>query len=283
MKTIFSYLLLAFIAVAFFSCSESENLLPGEENVETRASSPLLIASPTEVYFTDVSVETRVRDTVNVKVAGLPLLAMLTDFEVIIQGPDVLQFGWTDPELGLAEFLQALLGGGVDIPVSYRPYTHGSHEAELLITASLLGLVAPVQITVPLHGNTTALPIPQLVSTIPVNGGTVNFDGPVEGSDKGEYHVDFIFDQNIVIYNSNLIHLENITSANTAGLQVINGNTLRATIWEIPGVTVPNAVILEENAIISAQATDGDRASGFVQGNAKIKLDYQAVGDIPGN
>ncbi|MDU1905848.1 MAG: hypothetical protein E6772_13810 [Dysgonomonas sp.] len=281
MKTIYSYLMLAFLAVTVSSCSESEDLIPIETRATTQANSPLLIASPTAVYFTDVEVETRVRDTVNIKIAGLPLLASLTNFEVFIQGDDLFDFGYEEPELGLVEFLQALLGGGVNIPVSYRPYTHGSHEAELLITASLLGVLAPVQTTVPLHGTTKALPIPKLVSTVPVNGGTVEFDGPVSGSDKGEYHVDLIFDQDIVIYKSFLILLANQTSANIAGLQVINGNTLRVTIWEIPGVTVPNVVVIGEDAIISAKATDGDKASGNAQGNTLTRLDYQAVGDIP--
>ncbi len=283
MRKIYSCLMLAFMAIAISSCSESEDLTLPDVNTETRADSPLLIASPTEINFTDVVPETRVRDTVNIKVAGLPSLGVLTNFDITIQGEDLLEFSYSEPELGLTEFLQALLGGGVNIPVSYRPLNHGSHEAELLITASLLGVLMPVQITVPLHGSTKPLPIPELIFSIPLDGGTVGFDGPVEGSDKGEYSLYLVFDQDIYINNSYLIYLENYTSANIANLEVIDGNTLRATLWEIPGVTIPNALVIDENAIISAEATDADKAAPFVQGNAKISLSFQAIGDIPGS
>lgn len=276
-KKIYSWSLAIILAVFTVSCSESEDLIPMDAELKAvsaaQDNSPFLVTSPTEVYFTDVEFNSIARDTVNVKIAGLPLLATLTSFDIIIQGPGRSHFRYEVPQLGLLEFLQALLGGRVDIPVSYQPYIPGSHEAELLITASLLGVLAPVQTTIPLHGN-TSYPIPQLVNTIPVNGGTVEYDGMVPDSDRGEYHIDFIFDQDIQLNRGAFIQLEKLTSASIVNREIVNGNTLRIKVWEIPLASLPNTVVIFPNSVISTQAG----GLGDVKGNTLIRLDYIANG-----
>ncbi|MCD7901274.1 MAG: ubiquitin family protein [Bacteroides sp.] len=151
-----SLLMLAFLAVFAISCSQSEDLSPAEQLPETRADSPMLMAAPTEVYFNDVEVGATTNETVNIKIAGLPSIGALTSFDCVLQGPDTDQFSFEDPQLGLAELFGALLGNGTDISVSYSPTEAGPHEAELLVTTSLLGLLMPLQITIPLHGSTTS-------------------------------------------------------------------------------------------------------------------------------
>ena len=70
MKTVYTYLTLALIAVFIISCSESEDLTSGELLSETRASSPLLIASPTEVYFNETTLYCTTNETINIKTSG---------------------------------------------------------------------------------------------------------------------------------------------------------------------------------------------------------------------
>lgn len=280
MKTIHSYLVMTFVAIIMVSCSQSEDLLPIEENVETRANSPLLIASPTEVYFEDVAIYDDVRDTINIKTAGLTSLAVLTNFQLTIQGPDQSRFIAINPGLSLISLLQALLGGGVDIPVIFIPNRGGAFEAELVITASLLGVLMPVQITIPLHGTAQEVAPLKLLYTVPEDGGTVEWDGKVPDVagtiDKGQYHIDFVFDQNIIIKDYASILLEGITTAQIRSRTVINGNTLRLIIWE-DATTLQNTIIIEADAIISADGTELEK------GNERIKLTYQATGEIPDN
>lgn len=279
MKTVYTYLTLALIAVFIISCSESEDLTSGELLSETRASSPLLIASPTEVYFNETTLYGTTNDTINIKTAGLSSLSALTNLDITLQGADALNFEFTRPQLSLSQLLQALLGNGIDIPVAYNPIEYGSHEAELLVTASLLEVLMPIQTTIPLHGSTIDAPIPHLVRSIPENGGTVTFEAKVPGSEtleKGQYHLDFIFDRDIQVVDALGIALTQPTSAVIYNMEVVNGNTLRVTIHE-DELTIVNELIIDANSIVSAGLFPSS------SGNERIVFHYKAVGEIPDN
>ena len=92
---IYTLFMLAFIAAFMVSCTQSNDPLEEmKQNPETRAGSPLLIATPTEVNYTDVeaSLTNIVKQTVNIKTAGLSPLSALTAFDVKIQGVDSYYF-----------------------------------------------------------------------------------------------------------------------------------------------------------------------------------------------
>ncbi|MCS2893864.1 hypothetical protein NXY11_04720 [Parabacteroides faecis] len=278
---IYSLFMLAFIAAFTVSCSQSNDLLEQtEQNIETRAGSPLLIATPTEVNYTDVeaTLTNIVEQTVNIKTAGLSPLAALTAFNVTVQGADRSKFLVDYPRLNLAGLLKALLGGGVDITVSYYPKTDiGEHNAELLVTASLLGLVMPIQTTIPLHGTSIAPNAPKVIKTIPVNGGSVTFDSRVPDTEGtvpvGQYHLDFIFDQDIII--SNNFSLNWPVSAPVAifiSSEIVDNRTLRVHLQD-DALTGPltHPIQIGAGSVINKQ---------FVEcGN--IYLIYTVTGDVP--
>lgn len=277
-KKINSWLLLAVLAVFAVSCSQSDELLPADEQLsETRANSPLLIVSPTEVYFNNVAIFTSSTETVNVKDAGISSLAVLTRFDVAIQGADDGHFSVNPISLSLTEILQAILGQGVNIPVKYLPFTEGPHEAELLITASLLGVLMPAQITVPLHGTTVRNTL-TLVNTVPVDGGTVEYDGQVPNEEEDpmvQYHLDFIFDKNISIGSGFTAQFLDGTTAEIVRKEVINNNILRVTIndfYRLAGL---------QHKLTISRGSISDM-NGYPYGY-DINLTYSGTGELPSN
>lgn len=278
MKQKFNYLVLLMFSVLFgVSCSQSDELLlPEEEPVNLRADSPLLIATPTQLYFNNVTPGSSLEKVVNIKTAGLSSLAALTGFDVTVQGDGGNQFIAEDPNLSLLQLLQALLGNGIDIPVTYFPTEEGPHEAELLVTAALLNVVMPVQTTVPLHGTTQVGVGPQLVSTVPANGGSTTFDSRVPGTigtPKGEYHVDFVFNENIILTPDFILQYPNITGAQIQSYSVVNGNTLRVVVWE---GAVSASVQHQLNILPGSIANTSN-----VRYNQTIGLLYNVTGGIP--
>jgi len=272
------WLLLTVLAIFAVSCSQSDDLLPSEEQVpETRADSPLLIVTPTEVYFNNVAIFNSATETVNVKDAGISSLAVLTRFDAVIQGADAIQFSVEPISLSLAEILQAILGQGINIPVKYQPFSEGPHAAELLITASLLGILMPVQITVPLHGTTTTNTL-TLVNTVPADGGIVEYDGRIPDEEEDpivQYHLDFIFDKDIRINSGfRAIFLDGST-AEIIREEVINGNTLRLTIRDLFRLaTIPHRLTITRSSV-----TD---TSGYPYLN-DINLSYVGSRELPSN
>ncbi len=279
MKRIIHYLMLTFTALIIVSCTKSEDLLSIESTPDTRADSPLLLATPTELYFEDVEYYNTARDTVNIKTAGLASVIALTRLDITIQGRDKDKFGFIQPDLDLEDLLDALIGDGIDITVTYtRDFSAGPHEAELLVTASLLGVLLPLQITVPLHG-ITEIPIPKLVQTIPENEGYVEFEGKVPGVeylDKGQYHLYFIFDRDITIANYAGIKLDGIPHASIRKREVINGNTLSVTIWD-DAIYFAHRLVIMPNSIVAATNVTQ------TVGNEYIYLDFSPTGTIPDN
>lgn len=280
-KKISSLFILAGLMLFAVSCSQSEETLVSDNERAIKEAmadaSPMLITTPTQLNYTNIPVGSSQEKNVNVKTAGLPSLSMLTAFDVMIQGPDENQFIVEDPELSLAALLQSLLGGGVDIPVTYFPLEKGTHEAELLITATLLGLVMPVQTTVPLHGTSTQQVL-RLVRTVPANGGSTTFDGRVPGvigTPRGQYHLDFVFGQNIAITPDFIAQFNAVTGASIQKTEVVNGNTLRITIWEgeLSG-TVSKTLRIETGSIVGLNSNAK---------NADITLTYTVTGGIPNN
>ncbi len=278
---IYSLFMLAFIAAFTVSCSQSNDLLEQtEQNIETRAGSPLLIATPTEVNYTDVeaTLTNIVEQTVNIKTAGLSPLSALTAFDVTVQGVNRSSFLVDYPRLNLVGLLKALLGGGVDITVSYYPGTTvGEHNAELLVNASLLGLVMPIQTTVPLHGTSITPNAPKVIKTIPVNGGSVTFDSRVPDTEGtvpvGQYHLDFIFDQDIAI-SSHYTFNWPVTPpiALTSYPELVDSRTLRVHLQEdaLSGSLV-HPIQIGAGSVINKQ---------FV-GCGNIYLQYTVTGNVP--
>ncbi|WP_156032727.1 hypothetical protein [Prevotella sp. 10(H)] len=275
MKKKIKYLsMLAFLAVFAISCSDTEEAAEPEKTLKA-ADSPLLVATPEELYF-DIAVGNSLEKNVNIKNAGLSSLSALTNFTVIVQGADADQFVAEEPNLNLAQLLQALLGNGINIPVSYFPTESGPHEAELLVTATLLGVVAPVQKTIPLHGTTTALPGPVVVSTVPANGGSTTFDSRVPnvvGTPKGQYHIDIVFNQNITTTGDLDVEYLNTTGAEIQTIQVVNNNTLRITVWEESlSASVPHYLVIRGGSV---------RGTNNVVNQNDINLTYSVTGGIP--
>ncbi len=133
-----------------------------------------LLFTPTEVYV-QTEIGQQVEQQINIKVAGLPALSMISSFDLTLQGPDAEFFTADDPQRSLMELLAELMGGGHNVSVTYAPTGPATaeepHTATLLVTVALLGGIMPVQGTVELNGSTTVPPgPPQVVSTSPVNG-----------------------------------------------------------------------------------------------------------------
>lgn len=177
-------------------------------------SSPALITSPTQLNFSTTPgfPETQV---VNVKDAGLSSLSVLTNFDVSIQGVDQDQFAVRQPSLSLAALLSALRGNGVDIEVIYQPTELGTHAAELLINASILGILFPVQTTVPLTGNSSEMEIPEVVSTIPLANAT--------NAQANQNTITITYDQNMMIIDPNRI---TVSGANVEGVIADSSNII---------------------------------------------------------
>jgi len=275
MKKKIKYLSVLVLLVAFAtSCSESEELDTPERTVKA-AETSMLVATPQELYF-DVAVGNSQEKTVNIKTAGLSSLSALTNFTVVVQGADSDQFIAEEPSLNLVQLLQALLGSGINIPVSYFPLENGPHEAELLVTASLLGVLMPVQMTIPLNGTTIALPGPTVVSTVPTNGGSTTFDSRVpnvEGEPLGQYHIDIVFDQAISATPDLSVEYQNTTGAEIKNIEVVNSNTLRITVWEESlSATVPHYLVIHAGSVAG---------SNNVVNQNDINFNYNVTGSIP--
>lgn len=180
------------------SCSKHENLEANLPETDTRAvdANPLIITSPTELYFDAVIIEA-VADSVNVKIAGLPSVGLLTSINVTVQGPDAHKFLPLTPDLSLSDMLGLLLGNGLDISVLFLANGQtGEFEAELLIETSLLGILLPMQTIVPLHASYNPAPV-ELVSTSPTEGQPITFveDDPDTDGEQGYYYITFTFNQ----------------------------------------------------------------------------------------
>ena len=227
----------AIIAALTVSCSKSYGIMD-EEIPFTRADSPLLVVSPTEVVFNEGGSRTQ---EIEIKTAGISSLAVLTRFNLTIQGPDADKFSVEQVPASLAEILMALLGDGIRIFVDYNATTAGEHNAELLIDAALLGAILPVQTTIPLKG-TTNDGVPQVVSTMPVSG-----DQNVQASN---FYFRITYDQNINVVDQNLI---TVNGSQIDGIP--NGKAL-----EIPYINGPYPFLLSNNVynvVIKAGAVSG--------------------------
>ena len=188
----------AVISLLFVACSNTEDPLnDGNEVLSTRAESPFIVTSPTEVWFNEVRPFREYRDTVNVKLAGLPSLATISSLRATFQGESAEYFEVEEMNLSLANIINALLGNGVNVPIVYKPrevVLQKPDSAELLIEVALLGLVFPVQTTVPVYG-VAADPGPLLVSTVPLD----NTDIRIEEKESlyGYHYLQFIFNEDI--------------------------------------------------------------------------------------
>lgn len=183
-------------------------------------SSPMIVTSPTQLdYSTTIGLP--VEKQVNVKVAGLPSLAVLSSFNAVVQGPNADQFSVVMPSLSLINILEALLGQGINIKVTYNPTSESlQHKAELLIETALLGVLLPVQKTVPINGE--AFEPPVIESTSPADG-AVNV--PV-----GTSTVSFTFDKDIQVKDASKIKINGISIGGAYNVQrfILNINTFGA-------------------------------------------------------
>lgn len=214
-------------------------------------SSPMLILSPTQVHL-DAEIGDTICQTVNIKIAGLPTLSMVSSFDISIQGMDPDQFYVVDPPVSLMQLLQELLGGGHDFQICYAPTSPGPHDATVLIDAALLGVLMPVQSTLPVTG-TTLLPQgpPQVISTTPANG-TANVQA-------NELFIDIMYNQNITVVDPSLI-----TINGTPALNVMEDEN----ILSIDNLSADNPVLLSGQSytvVIGAGAIEGENGRVTIQ------------------
>ncbi len=173
-------------------------------------SSPLtIVTTPTQVNLTNSGGP--LQQVVNIKMTPLPLLVSLTSVNVTIQGADASQFTVEQPSLSLNELITALRGDGLNVTVTYKPTSTGTHNANLLINASLLGVLFPIQKTVPITG--VCVPYPQMTGSNPANGAT-----------------------NVaVISGANVFFSENVTLVDASKISVNGDNTYSVSIVQGSG------------------------------------------------
>jgi len=159
-------------------------------------SSAAIVTTPTALNYS-TTVGLPVEKDVNVKTAGISSLAVLTSFKAIVQGPNSNQFSAVVPSLSLIDLLNALLGNGINIKVTYNPTVEGDHTAELLIETALLGVLLPVQTTVPISAESFDPPV--IESTSPADEAT---NVPV-----GTTAINIYFDKSISIKDATKIKL----------------------------------------------------------------------------
>lgn len=203
MKSIFNVcLLFALFAATAISCTESENL----DEVTTRATqSSLILASPTEISFSDgVIGETQTKD-VTVVSAGLTPLTVLTAFDIIVQGADASQFSIERPSLSLIGLLEALLGNGYTFTVNYTPTTTETTNATVLVNASILGVLLPTQLEIPVTANADTFDGtgPQLASSGMLTAEFVGFDP--EQPLNAIFQTEILFDREIILVGANAV------------------------------------------------------------------------------
>lgn len=200
-------------------------------------SSPMIITSPTQLdYSTTIGLP--VEKVVNAKVAGLPSLALLSSFKAIVQGQNADQFSVEMPSLSLVNILEALLGQGINIKVTYNPtFMSLNHKAELLIETALLGVLLPVQTIVPI--NAEGFEPPLVESTSPADGAVnvpenttsirINYDGFISLKDRSKIKINGVpvtscrVDQIVLIIdlpeglNSNTLYTVTVEAGAIAG------------------------------------------------------------------
>lgn len=268
MKSIFNVCLLfaLFVATAI-SCTESENL---DEPITRATQVSMILASPTEISFSDGIIgETQTMD-VTVVSAGLTPLTVLTAFDIIVQGADAAQFSVQRPSLSLIGLLEALLGNGYTFTVNYTPTTAETSNATVLINASILGVLLPTQLEIPVTGNADTFngTGPQLVSSGNLTADFVEFDP--ENPLSAIFQIEITFDREIALTSANAV------SGPTPGFfkrVITQGRRLAAqasiALNQIENFT--GTILIDVDAIIDANGDPLQEA---------ISLDF-GLGDIP--
>jgi len=192
--TSFSIMLFAFILFSLSAASAQ--------------SSAMLLTTPTQVNLS-TEIGLNAQQVVTVKIAGIPGLSVASSFDLSIEGADADQFSVIDPNPSLGSLISELLGQGHEIYVYYNPTKKGPHQATLLIEASLLGLIMPVQTTIPLTGN-TQIPQgpPSVIFTDPVD------DTPDIQADEAIFSV--TYNQDITVTDESLITINGQSAINVS-------------------------------------------------------------------
>lgn len=221
--------------IRFFSLSVTLLLLSWGVSAQ---SSPVIVTSPNQLNFS-TTIGLPAEQEVNVKIAGLPSLAVLSSFNAVVQGQDADQFSVEMPSLSLVGILQALLGQGINIKVTYNPFTEAlDHQAELLIETALLGLLIPVQTTIPLRGESFQPPVVE--STNPANGAQgiavnrstirISYDKNIAVQDASRITINgtpitnFSVDRGVLTINTFGLFTSSTTYTVTVGAGAITGN-----------------------------------------------------------
>lgn len=125
-----------------------------------------ILTTPTQVNLTNNGGP--LKQDVIIKTGLLSGLGALTSFTVTLQGANANQFSVEVPSLTIGDIIGELLGDGLKVTVTYKPTSTGTHNASLLINASLLGILLPSQKTVPVTG--VCITPPGVTATNPSNG-----------------------------------------------------------------------------------------------------------------
>ncbi|MDU1906011.1 MAG: hypothetical protein E6772_14660 [Dysgonomonas sp.] len=189
-------------AVMAVSCTESRAEFEDLDETTTRATSTsLILASPTQISFSNAVIGDTQKVDVTVVSAGLTPLTVLTAFDIIVQGADASEFEIERPSLSLIGVLQALLGNGYTFTVAYTPTTLEPVEATVLVNASILGILLPTQLEIPING--TLAKGPQLVS----GGEIAKFIGfDPEDPTVALFEIELTFDRQVTLADSTAVN-----------------------------------------------------------------------------
>ncbi len=192
------------------------------------ASSQALITSQQNVSFSKVVSQSETK-SVNVRGSNLPVLPVLSNFEVQLSGANAGEFSVTTPPDNLLTLLATLLGGGYDLNITYHPSSAGTHTAKAIVRAKLVGLVNTLETEINLTGTATNLDMsaPVVGSSVPANnalGVTVNTPISVTYNEP-------VFVQNASLITINGVAASSSTSGNT--LTINPGALANATTYQV--------------------------------------------------
>jgi len=185
-------------------------VLLGAVFLSPKTSAQSASANPSTLAFGSKAINTS--SVLNTKVSASGILVVnVSTIRFSITGTNANQFTVPTPGLlgNITEIIEALLSGGVEIPVTYAPTEAGNHSATLVVSIDRL-LASTVSVNIPLTG--TSANYLKVQSTSPANGATgILADTPVT----------ITFDRPVSIVNAGLIQI-NGTAVNPAQVSVSN-------------------------------------------------------------
>jgi len=226
--------------------------------------SATLSASPSSVSLSSKIGETETQD-IDISILNLPILSTLTAFTANIQGANSNQFTVTGSSASLIDILQELTSGNHKITVNYSPTAEGTHTANLVVSASFLGVASNIIINVPLSGSVITTPVstpPAVTSTTPQNGAT----NVVTSSS-----ISLLYDKNITVADTNKITI----NGSVVKSAVSSGASLNLTPANNLAVSTTYTVLVKAGAVRDSNnnLTTSDYSFSFQTASATNNTD----------